>query len=104
MIKIIYGVTDKSFTCELIFPKQDDVESLALVRISRLVNKSIIKDNTPESTVGEQFYSIHCISDFYVFSKINIVCDIDKRVSYRAYIIALKKTKLIVMCGKKYRI
>ena len=89
MIKIIYGVTDKSSICELLFPKQDDLG------ISKLVNQSIIKNDAPESTVGEHFYSLHCTGNFYVFSKIYIVYESGKRVSYRAFIIAVEKHEIV---------
>ena len=85
MIKIIYGVKDSSSDCELIYPSPYNNVLLNLVR------QSIIKNGPSEEIVGSSAYSIHCFRNYYVFSKINIVYDSSKRISYRAYIIALEK-------------
>jgi hypothetical protein len=84
MIKIIYGVTKTSSDCGLIYPPQDDMGLLNLVK------QSIIKNTVSENTVGNYVYAINCVNDFYVFSKINIVYDKGKRVSYRAFMVAVE--------------
>jgi len=98
MIKLIYGVKDKSSDCELIFPTKDSIG------LSKFVNQSIIKNDFHEQIVGQSFYSIRCVDNFYVFSKIILVYDSKKRVSYRAYIIALEedetKCKIFETIGK----
>ena len=89
MIKIIYGVTDQSSDCELRFPLQDNIEVLDLVK------QSIINDVIPEETIGSFVYSIYCIGNFYVFSKINIVLGgKTQRKSYRAFMIALEENEI----------
>ncbi len=85
MIRIIYGVKDTSSVCEVIFPAQDNVG------ISNFVNQSLIKNDYNEQIVGKHFYSIRYIVNYYIFSKIYLVYDSNKRLSYRAYIIALEK-------------
>lgn len=85
MIKIIYGVKKNSSACELIFPLQDSVG------ISNFINQSIIKNDYDEQLIGKYFFSIHFFNDFYVFSRIKLVYDSTKRLSYLAYIIASKE-------------
>lgn len=85
MIKIIYGVKKNSSVCELIFPLQDSVG------ISNFINQSIIKNDYDEQLIGKYFFSIHFFNDFYVFSRIKLVYDSTKRLSYLAFIIATKE-------------
>ncbi|MDR2971940.1 MAG: hypothetical protein LBU83_08440 [Bacteroidales bacterium] len=94
MIKIIYGVKDNSSDCELIFPSQDNSGLLNLVK------QNIIKSDASEEIVGNSVYSIHCINNYYVFSKIVIVRDISKRVSYRAFMIALEQNERFLVLGE----
>ena len=85
MIKIIYGVNERiSSDCELIFPDRDTIGLI------HLVQHSVIKNDVDEATVGMHFYSVHCPGDFFVFSKVNIVRDKNKRVSHCAFMLAFE--------------
>ena len=86
MIKIIFGVTDSNSDCERIFPVQ------YRIGLQNLVKQDIIKNDVPDEVKGRYAYAIHCVGEFYVFSKINIVYGgKSQRISYRSYIIALEK-------------
>lgn len=82
MQEIVYGVKEGSTECELIFPQQEN--------IGLLVRQSILRNNVSEAMVGSHFYSIHYILNFFVFSKIYIVRDSSRRVSYLAFMVALE--------------
>jgi hypothetical protein len=86
MIKIIFGVVDSNSDCVGIFPLQDGI------RLLNLVKQDILKNDVPYEVVGNSAHTFYCVGDFYVFSKIKIVYGgKSQRISYRAFIVALEK-------------
>ncbi len=85
MIKIIYGAENNSSVCRRIYPIQDNIG------LSYLIDQSIIKSDYNEELVEGSFYSIHCVDNYYILSKVSLVYAKGSRLSYRAYMIALKE-------------
>jgi hypothetical protein len=86
MIKIVFGVVESNSDCVMIFPLQDSIGLLNLVK------QDILKNDVPYEVVGNSAHTFYCVGDFYVFSKIKIVYGgKSQRISYRAFIVALEK-------------